>query len=293
MDDKVYTPEIVPENPFPGGVEPVISQTPIANGNYTPTVTQSTKVPKKKVAQELLSSALNTRSKKVLQEFELQQSGGFKIGDYREGISGDLRLTPSGIVARNIAGLTTVAIDGETGDAIYAGELRSGTLITGDILVDGGTIQVSGDNGYTVLDDVGLVSNSRNFLTTETFSSALNQSFTTTSYADVTGSSTTIVLPRTCTLQFFIQCNVYLVESVGNTGDGIVVLDIDGNINNNCAIWLNAGNNQLRTMMSFTIRSLEAGSHTIKLKGKFVRIYAGAPIMTVRDFSWSYLILGT
>ncbi len=43
---------------------------------------------RKRLAQELLSRALNTRSKRILQEFKLEDSGGFKIGDFKKGVTG-------------------------------------------------------------------------------------------------------------------------------------------------------------------------------------------------------------
>ena len=135
-EEKVYTPEIIQETPFPG--EPIIldtqSQSSIGE-NFAPTIAKEKTFPKKRVAVELLSTALNTRSRKILEEFELQQSGGFQIGDFKKGISGDLRITPNGLTARNIAGLTTFAINGTDGSAVFKGEIRSGSLITGEVIV--------------------------------------------------------------------------------------------------------------------------------------------------------------
>jgi|SRR3990172_8958582 len=148
MDNKVYEPEIIVETPFPseGGI-PTFASTPAnAVGTYTPTTTKEKFIPKKKVALELLSTALNTRSKKILQEFNLADSGGLKIGDFKEGISGDLRITPSGLTARDIAGLTTFAIDGETGSAVFRGEIRAADFVVSD---ENGLISLNNFNsGY-------------------------------------------------------------------------------------------------------------------------------------------------
>jgi len=85
--DKNYEPEVIQENPFPG--EPQLIPLPgQANpaGVYGPTTTKEKIFPIKRTAVELLSTALNTKSKKILQEFELVQSGGFQIGKFEEGI---------------------------------------------------------------------------------------------------------------------------------------------------------------------------------------------------------------
>jgi hypothetical protein len=148
MDDKVYVPEVINENPFPGEVvQPLSSSFQPTGGNYTPATTIEKTFPIKRTAIELLSTALNTRSKKILQEFKLEQSGGFQIGNFEEGTSGDLRLTPNGITARNVAGLTTFDIDGDTGDAIFAGQVRAGSTIVSDTII---TEKASTGNGRTV-----------------------------------------------------------------------------------------------------------------------------------------------
>lgn len=154
MADKNYEPEIISETPFPD--EPIVLDTqtkPSSGGNYTPTTTKEKTFPEKRTAVELLSTALNTRSRKILEEFELQQSGGLKIGDYKSGVSGDLRLTPNGMTARNKSGITTLAVDGDTGDAIFAGQVRAGSTIVADTII---TEKASSGNGRTVYYNSGV-----------------------------------------------------------------------------------------------------------------------------------------
>ena len=148
MEDKVFTQEIIQENPFPNETIVLDSQSKSQSGeNYSPTISKDKPITRKRTAVELLSTALNTRSKRILQEFELQQSGGLKIGDFKEGISGDLRITPNGLTARDIAGLTTFSIDGTTGDAVFAGQVRAGSTIVSNTIV---TEEASSGNGRTV-----------------------------------------------------------------------------------------------------------------------------------------------
>jgi hypothetical protein len=139
MAEKVYEPEVIQETPFPG--EPSILDTQsqsIPGGNYSPTTTKDKLFKRKVVAHETIASALNTRSRKILQEFDLEQSGGFKIGDFKQGVTGDLRITPNGLIARDSAGINTFAIDGTTGSAVFRGTVQAGDVV--------------------VLDDQGLVS---------------------------------------------------------------------------------------------------------------------------------------
>ena len=145
-DEKVFTQEIVLDNPFPSEEGQVIipSTTP-GKGNYTQQVTKETRFPTRKVAYELLGSALNTRSRRVLQEFSLTQSGGFAIGNFEEGVSGDVRITPAGITARDIAGLVTFVLDALTGDAVFKGSIQSGSLITGLLALGDNNIVLDGE----------------------------------------------------------------------------------------------------------------------------------------------------
>lgn len=149
MTDKVFSPEVIQEQPFPGEDAPVPITAPQSPGISTPTITQPKPFRRKVISDETIASSLNTRSRKILQEFELQQFGGIQIGNFKEGISGDLRLTPNGITARDLAGLTTFAIDALTGDAIFKGTVQSGSVVTGEIqaevleIVGGGIMAVA------------------------------------------------------------------------------------------------------------------------------------------------------
>lgn len=154
-DEKVYTPEVIVENPFPGGeVVPSSSNPNLPADTYTAKTESEKKFPIRKIATELISTALNTKSKKILQAFEFTPSGSIQIGEFEDGISGDIRITPDGITARDLAGLITFALDGTNGDAVFRGTLQAGTLIGGNGTV---LIQESLDgNGRIILYNDGL-----------------------------------------------------------------------------------------------------------------------------------------
>jgi len=102
-NEKVYTPEVIESNPFPMQ-ENVVSfdvaqQANQTTGMYGPATTKEQLVPTKKVAVELLSSKLNTRTRKILGAFQFTPSGAIQIGNYQEGDFGDIRISPvQGIV---------------------------------------------------------------------------------------------------------------------------------------------------------------------------------------------------
>lgn len=152
--DQVFTPKVVEENPFPQeGVSDATSTQSTGGQVFRPETTKEQTFPTKRVAVELLSVALNTKSKKVLQEFELVQSGGFQIGKYENGVSGDVRITPNGITGRDQSGNTTFGVDATTGDAVFSGELRSRSLITGDVVVGDNGVIIDGANKNIIVND--------------------------------------------------------------------------------------------------------------------------------------------
>lgn len=152
-DDKVYRPETIAEAPFPGqsdGESYSMSQS-TSSGELGTQKINSQKMPEKRVAVELLSSALNTKSKKVLGVFELAQSGGFRIGNYLEGESGQIDITPNGIVARDIAGVLSFVLDALTGDATFKGTIQAGSLISQQVIVGNNSIVLDGDPDNPVI----------------------------------------------------------------------------------------------------------------------------------------------
>ena len=155
IKDKIYKPQVIDDNPFPN-----------EEGEVPFGVTQSTSgervsaekipdqgFPTKRIATEVISTALNTKSRKILAEFEFTESGALQIGKYANGVSGDLKISPSGIVARNDAGTTTFAIDATTGDAVFKGSVQAGSIITGLVVVGDNKIILDGEKRYILIAD--------------------------------------------------------------------------------------------------------------------------------------------
>ncbi len=149
MDDKqkVYYPEIIEDTPFPTieGEVTFDSSDTKSGDTFKNTTIKPQGFPTRKVAHEVIGSALNTKSRKILAEFEFTQTGAMQIGKYANGVSGDIRISPTGIVARNSSGLNTFALDGETGDATFAGTIQAGSLIAGIVAVGDNSIVIDGE----------------------------------------------------------------------------------------------------------------------------------------------------
>lgn len=153
-DLKEYTPTVIPDQPFPQEGQPLPVTTQTVSGDvYKPETIKEGEFPVKRVAVELLSTALNTRSQKIIKEFQFTESGAIQVGKYQTGVSGDIRISPDGMVARDQAGNTTFAIDGDTGDAVFKGELRSGSLITGQVIVGNNSVIIDGEKKQIIVND--------------------------------------------------------------------------------------------------------------------------------------------
>ncbi|SRR5258705_2466941 len=150
--DKIYTPEVIADLPFPNQqAQQNVTESGIVTGSapLKPASIPNQPFPQQMVAQELLSTALNTRTKKIIQEFAFAPSGAIQIGDFKNGVTGDIRISPMGIIARNSLGDTTFAIDAETGDAFFKGIVQAGSIIAEGIL-QGASITGSSISGTTI-----------------------------------------------------------------------------------------------------------------------------------------------
>lgn len=153
-DDKIYYPEVIDDTPYPNEeAENYTATQSTTNDTYTPQKIKNQGFPARKVSHEVIGAALNTKSRKILATFEFTETGALQIGKYINGVSGEIKIAPTGIVARNTAGNTTFAIDGETGDAIFTGIVQTGTLISGIVIVGDNNIRIDGEARQIVISD--------------------------------------------------------------------------------------------------------------------------------------------
>lgn len=148
--DKVYTPATIPDQPFPT----IDSQQSMATNQsvnqvqqtYSPVETQDQVFPAARIADDLISNDFSTKTLRILNPFQFTPSGAIKIGDFKQGVNGEIDISPAGIVALDVNGDTTVAVDGETGNLTLKGTLRGQSLIAGTVNVGNGNIQIDGPN---------------------------------------------------------------------------------------------------------------------------------------------------
>ncbi len=147
-DEKVYTLQTIDDTPLPGNIPDdlsVSSEGKATGEDFKYQSINDNPLPTRKIAHEIIGKALNTKSKHILGEFQFTNSGAIRIGNYTEGQAGEILISPSGIVARNTNGDITVSIDGETGDAVFAGVIQTGSLISGKVQVGDDAFVIDGE----------------------------------------------------------------------------------------------------------------------------------------------------
>lgn len=155
---KTYEPDTLEDQPFPGQQQEVTYSPGISPNktNYSPETVRERDFPRARIATELLGQALNTQSRRILAQFSFTKKGSLQIGEYQNGISGDIRISPNGITARDSAGNTTVSIDGTTGDATFKGQIQSGSLVTGVVSVGNDDVVIDGANQQMIFYNSGI-----------------------------------------------------------------------------------------------------------------------------------------
>lgn len=163
MDEKVYIPEEILDTPLPGeeniALNSAIASQKGSNEIVGPKTIKDSGIPRRVVSRETISASLNTKSKKILGEFQFTDSGALQIGKYTNGVHGDIRISPTGITARDSAGNTSFNLDGETGDAQFRG-----TIEANDFQITGGGIYAIALEGQRSLGGFGSIQEAINWV---------------------------------------------------------------------------------------------------------------------------------
>lgn len=158
------------------------------------------------------------------------------------------------------------------------------------ININNGSLNIYNSSGSIVFDAAGVVSTT-NFLNSNV-SYGTTQTFSGTTYGTLSNSQSTIILTRNTNILFFINGPMYLNESVGNTGNAVVFINIDGFFENSGGIFIFSGNNYRQTKSISYLKLLGAGTHTINAIARMETINAGTPSLTISDYTLGYIRLG-
>ena len=103
---------------------------------------------------DIINARLDTENADILAEFSFGASGALQIGSYTPGgATGDIRISPGGITARNSSGNITFTLNGTTGAATFAGELSAPTGNIGGWTINPSSIT----GGEVTIDSAGVI----------------------------------------------------------------------------------------------------------------------------------------
>ena len=160
-----YEPETIKDTPYPGIGN---GGTPNSSGlseseqyGVQPATIEDVSIPKPVIADALVAPSFDTEQLMILGSYHFGQVGAIQIGLYQAGISGDIKISPNGIVGRNSSGVTTFAIDGTTGNATFAGTIAAGVVVASNALVVGTNVGLG-----TAQDSAGVTTIVGNTVTT-------------------------------------------------------------------------------------------------------------------------------
>ena len=147
MVDNIYFPETIENQPLPETGEQeyrASSGTPSNKSISSPdSFSVGAAFPTDIHVGEFISQSFDTQSKKILGNYTFGASGALAIGNFESGVTGDIKLSPTGILGRNAAGDTTFSIDATTGDATFKGTVAAGSVVTGYLIVGGAAADVN------------------------------------------------------------------------------------------------------------------------------------------------------
>lgn len=150
--NKEYYPEKITSNPLPAVQDQAGSVSSSgAGGEYGAMSFPPAQFPRVPVSRETIGQNLDTKSRKILGQFQFGSLGAIQVGTYEFGVSGEVKISPDGFVAKNVNGETTVAIDGTTGDATFRGTLQAGSIVSGNVTVSGLGAFIVNDGTYNVI----------------------------------------------------------------------------------------------------------------------------------------------
>jgi hypothetical protein len=135
MTNTNLKPTVIQERPFPVGGQ---KSSDSSGGANSPNQIPDKSFPSPVVANNMVGASLNTISRRVLSNFTFGQYGAIVVGKYVSGVSGDIKISPNGIVGRNSSGTTTFAIDGTTGNASFLGTIYATAGSIGGFTIQSG-----------------------------------------------------------------------------------------------------------------------------------------------------------
>ena len=277
------TPQTIVDQPIPllDGTQTDPSGTNSTGDSTSVVIVPTTQVdktfPQKVVASETISQSLNTETKRITGEYSFEQLGAFVVYSIIHPLA-SIKISGDGIAATDANGNPTFTLDGETGDATFAGTVKAGNV--------------------EVIDDTGLIS-LNNFALNGVTSNGDNLAIPN-QWTDIANLSITFTLVRSTHILLMAGGNFTFPKTdLDGTTSGYILVgfNIDGTIYPTTGGY-DAYNEYKITNIIYGFSSFQylttlgAGNHTVKLDWKLVQ-NIGTPSANCINLYMNYLILGS
>lgn len=155
MND-IYQPQTIPDQPFPVDNSSTVNPSTTTGQSTTqlsPQTVPERTFPQQVIAVQTIGDSIDTQSKRIKGSYQFDKMGAIQIGEYENGVSGQILISPSGIVATNKNNQNTFTLDGSTGNATFLGTVQAGSVIAGAVNVGSPSVIIDGANDRIIVND--------------------------------------------------------------------------------------------------------------------------------------------
>lgn len=233
---KIFFPNTIADKPIDGGS--IGNNTDTKDTAFSPNSSPSNEINSPVLASDVVGMSMNTQARQILGGYTFGQVGSLAVGKYVAGVSGDIRISPSGIVGRNTSGTNTFTIDGTTGSATFLGTVTATAGSIGGFTIASGYLYAG--TGATT---AGLSPADYPFWAGATYSNRATAPFRVTPAGAITATSATITGALTTGSGSSLNAD-YLTAgtiTVGGTNSPTALLIMEGALTGNARLGFENG----------------------------------------------------
>jgi hypothetical protein len=218
---KIYEPNEIEDI----SIYPVVDETGSTDstsdstGVESPSTLPPTSMPNYILASDLINASLDTQMRKIKSDYGFTETGSIQIGKYAATVSGQILISPDGIVAiSKDDGLPSITIDGQTGNATFKGTILAGSVVTGYLTVGGAAADVNANATGISADRVSISGST-------SFTSGYDP---TTKVASTGGNYTTTATAAAAKVKIFPDANTGIIAYASDGTTVIFKVEVGG-----------------------------------------------------------------
>jgi hypothetical protein len=128
------------------------SDTTSSSDVETPSTVKDQVIAPPLVAVETISQSLDTKTRAIKGVYTFEQLGAIIVGLLGSG-TGQITISPDGIIAQDVSGNTTFALSGVDGSAVFKGTIQASSFIAGAVELGSANVILDGANARIIIND--------------------------------------------------------------------------------------------------------------------------------------------